>query len=519
MAYHKYTTIKKEKQLRRMIEGCKKTGYCSFDFETNAKNTADPEFQITLLGVCFQPGYSYMLPLFHTENTEQERNWEWFRLFTKEVLMDMDVVKVAYNLKYEMKCLFASNLDMKGRLFDAMLAKYLLNEERPNDLGSVVRTQLGQFNHYKDDTEQLAKKHGWASIPLKELSDRCALDADLTLRLMIDFEPKLIKNGFYNLFRNLLMPNTRVLAESEHRGLHVDVPYLKNLRAEYDKKLEQMLLGLQNVPQVLKYQRSKLIKSKKKLIETTQLEIEKLRAEGKSDSDRVIKSREEKISRYIAGEFITKKEREIMEPVNFGSPQQLKDLLFYSKRGFKFKVVKYTKDKFSKRDTDNASTDEEVLVELQKKDKSGFITRLLEHRGEMHLYNTYIKGTEEKLVGNKVHGNFLLHGTVTGRLCVGQKTLIKTNKGEIEIGELIPHFEGSLKLDKSLEALTHTGEYKPITHAINKGYEEMYEVELENGNTIECTLEHRFLTNKGWLSLKDILESNDSGVSISIWKS
>lgn len=69
----------------------------------------------------------------------------------------------------------------------------------------------------------------------------------------------------------------------------------------------------------------------------------------------------------MAGEFNTKSEKAIIEPINFGSASQMTQLLFTDPKGFKFPVVKYTQK--DKRDTDNPSSSEAVLLELQKQIK------------------------------------------------------------------------------------------------------------------------------------------------------
>lgn len=95
----------------------------------------------------------------------------------------------------------------------------------------------------------------------------------------------------------------------------------------------------------------------------------------------------------------------------------------------------------------------------------------------------------------------------TGRMCVDVETLIVTDKGLLRIGDIIPEREG-FKAVEDINTLTHTGEYHPITNAINKGVEEMYEIELENGKKITCTLNHVFMTSLGWMSLLDIMNSD-----------
>ena len=102
-----------------------------------------------------------------------------------------------------------------------------------------------------------------------------------------------------------------------------------------------------------------------------------------------------------------------MEPVNFNSSQQMGDLFFTNKKGFKFEVQSYT-------DSGNPSTSEEDLLKLKEYDSSGFITKLLRNRGLEKLKSTYIDGIINKLQSDgKLHTTYLIHGTVTGRLsCV-----------------------------------------------------------------------------------------------------
>ena len=126
------------------------------------------------------------------------------------------------------------------------------------------------------------------------------------------------------------------------------------------------------------------------------------------------------------------------------------------------------------------------------------------------MYKTYILGWSEKVQDdNCLHGKLNIHGTDSGRLCLARGSAILTNLGLLPIERLCPKSEGYQDLDGSIKALTHTGSYQPIIRGINKGYEEMFKVTLENGNTITCTAGHKLLTNNGFKSLKDINYEED----------
>lgn len=423
MRPNQYKIITKISDVEKVAEYCKVTGYCSIDFETSGKEFHSTVEYPTIIGVSFQPGFSYIIPLGHSESPFKANFEEVLKLLDKLIFRDPKIVKVAWNLKFEHKWLMRYGCNFEGPFFDGMLAKYLLDEERPNDLKSISAKFFPDFMDYEDEVDHLAKKHGWANVPLETLSKYCAIDCDLTLRLMILFEKKLIKAGLYDLFRNLIMPASRVLAESEFHGMLIDSSYLSSLIKEYAQKIEENETSLRNHKRIKKFERSKKEEKIQELIEQVQNEIDELEESDKPNKDRLVKQRQEKLSRYIAGEFVTKKERGIISQFNFSSPKQLIELLFTHEKGLGFKPIKFTTDKF-KRPTTTPSTDESVLDELKLKDKSGFIDQLLTHRFYNKLYGTYMVGMQELLSeNNRVHSNFNIQGTTTGRLSCNHPNL------------------------------------------------------------------------------------------------
>lgn len=424
-------TIKKEKQIDKLIDYCRQTGYASIDFETNGWPISHPLMVITTMAVSFQPGSSYVIPLAHKNSPFKDKWKRIFRKFGKAIIENPTIIKIAWNFKFEYNVSRKFGILFKGRLFDGMLAKYLLKEERPNDLKSSVSMFIPNYHGYdlegqpSGDSEISRIVDFWSNVPLDKLSKYNGLDSDLTLRLMMFFESLLIKHGFYFLFRNMMMIATRVLADSEYMGMDIDKPYLDHLVVKYDELINKAENELSNNRKVKLYERKTIKKKVRKYVEEIELEIEDLKRDLiKTDDNktisgiqRKIKSREVKLSNIKSKVFTTKKEKELLSPFNFSSPNQLIDLFFNSKYGFKFDIVKYTTDNKTKKETERPSTDEDVLLELEKKDKSGFISTLLKHRSLTKLNSTYIIGLRDKLsTENRIHSSFLLHGTVTGRL-------------------------------------------------------------------------------------------------------
>lgn len=421
-----YKIIKTEKELDKLIKNCKKTKYASIDFETSGHEFHSPLGYPTILGVSFQPGSAWIIPLGHFDSPFKDNFETILNKFSIGVLEDKEITKVAWNAKFEYVWFKKYGCKIKGRYFDGMLAKYLLNEERPNDLKSQVSKYIPEFANYQEKYD--GHKLPWDQKPLEGLSKYCGLDCDNTLRLMLFFEKQLQKSGLYMLFRNMLMMATYVLGDSEYQGMYIDKPYLEGLMVKYENLISECDKRLRSNKKIRRYEKWLQEQRIEKLINKVELEIEELEEDLKdakkigdtkaiNSKTKSIRTREEKIDKYRAKQLTTKSDLKVLEPVNFSSPAQMGELFFTSPKGFQFEIIKYTVNKETKQETDNPSTDEEVLQALAKIDKSGFCNDLLEYRGLTTLYGTFIKGMYERLsVDSKVHGRFLLHGTVTGRL-------------------------------------------------------------------------------------------------------
>lgn len=410
----RYHIIKSYSELEKLVEACLKTGYVSVDFETNAEPIYNDTFKPTILSVTFQPGSGISIPLQHFECSESHINktWlEWLTYFGRNVIENPNVVKIAWNWKFDNQIFQRYNIYSRGTVIDGMLAKYLLNEERPNGLKDMVRRFLPEFSDYEkyDSFDSIP----WSKKPLKKLCEYGCMDTDFTFRLSIFFESFLIKKGFYNLYRNLIMPASKVLQSAEKNGLPFDVELNVKLREKYNNLINEYNTKLRSIRTVQRYQNYIIKKRKEDYIETLESEIEELREEGK---DRQVKTREQKLSRIIAGEYTTKAELKLIEEVNFSSQKQMVDLLYNSNHGFKFPVIAYTVDKH-KKPTNNPSTAEDTLIKLKEHDKSGFIDTLLDLRGVQTINSTFIVGLGDLVQSDGgVHPTFLIHGTVSGRL-------------------------------------------------------------------------------------------------------
>jgi DNA polymerase-1 len=430
----RYDIIKSFSQVKRLVKACLKTGIASVDFETNAEGIYNKTFKPTILSVTFQVGSGVSIPLCHHEY--ENPHWKrWLKYFGRKVVENPNVTKVGWNLKLDLQIFELYGIYVRGTVLDGMLMKYLLNEEKPNDLKSMVRRYLPEHGDY--EKAEKFDKIPWDKKPLEPLCKYGCQDTDYTLRLAMFFESKLIEIGMYPLFRHLIMPASRVLQHAEKTGLYLDRKFNQELLESYKPKIEQATSNCLNLPRVKKFSRWLVQERISKYLASIESELENLDYNSPKDA-RKIASREQKISNIRAGVFTTKKELELTREVNLGSTIDL-PLLLYSEKGFKFPIIKYTKDKKTNRDTDKPSTDEDTLVELRltvknpENPKAIFLDNLLELRGLKKMYTTYIEGWHDKVQDDdRIHGQFKIIGTTSGRLSSSEPNLQQIPKTSVD---------------------------------------------------------------------------------------
>lgn len=437
----KYRIIRNEEELDRLIDCCKKVGYACIDFETNAEPIYNKTFKSTILSITFQPGFGCSIPLQHHEAKKKKfcgKNWNWKKMLLKfghEVIENPDIVKCSWNGKFDFQIFELYGIYLRGTMIDGMLAKYVLNEERPNGLKDMVKRYLPEAAGYESDKG--FDKLPWDKKPLEDLCKYGCQDTDYTYRLCIFFESRLIELGLYDLYRNLIMPASRVLQTCEANGLYMDRKFNQELLKSYKPKIDKARETCMNLPKVKRFQKWYSQQKINKYIKSIQDELDELDPNDPKDK-RKISSREQKISNIEAGIFTTKKEQELIRPINLGSPVDLPTLMF-SEEGFNMPIIKYTVDKKTGKESNKPSTDEETLTELRlkfknpKSPKAIFLDSLLELRGLEKMYKTYILGWSEKVQDDDcLHGRYLIHGTDSGRLSSQEPNMQQIPKTSVD---------------------------------------------------------------------------------------
>lgn len=451
-----------------MLNRCLETGLCVVDVETNEIDKGKDNrvryyqegFKVTTLSVSPCAGVSYVMSVEYKDKSS-EAYIETLLAALKTLFLHKDVIKVAHNLKYDLNALSIYGItEYDGRFADTMLMAHLVNELESVSLERLTEMYLPTFHGYKIKN---------FNIPFNELAVYNAQDTDNTCRLFNFLEIKLREDmRKYKLYRSVIMPTFWELYYAERHGALIDTDYINQSIVECEELIAEKLTELLEFPEAKTFRLIKAIAAKR------------------------VKSPEFSVH-YDSLEALTLIEN---QEINFGSPKQLSELL-YTANGFGIRATDPETGEVT------MSTAADVLATLDHP----FIEILVQYRALNKTLGTFFKGIQEKVHEGKLHAQFKLHGTKTGRAsCISYSTKILLDTGEVEVGKLIPEFEGSKDISYlGLQALTHDGTYQLITHGINQGNQEVYEVELESGETVKCTLEHKFLTNKGWYCLKDII--------------
>lgn len=206
-----------------------------FDTETTSLNAHEAE----LVGVAFSsmPGEAYYVPV----PADRKKAKEIVQLL-KPVLENENILKIGQNIKYDILVLKNYGVEVGGRLFDTMLAHYLLEPDKRHNMDVLAETYL---NYKPVPIEKLIGKKGvkqgnMRDVEIEKVVEYAGEDADVTLQLKQKFEPFIVKMGLSKLFHEVEVPLIRVLAEMEYEGVKVDQKTLDQLSGEMALRSERI---------------------------------------------------------------------------------------------------------------------------------------------------------------------------------------------------------------------------------------------------------------------------------------
>jgi len=219
---HTYKLLSDEAEILRLTDKIKGNGFVSFDTETTGIDPLTAE----LVGMSFalREGEAYFVPV-SANRDEAMKTTSFFR----EILEDSDILKIGQNLKFDVNVMKKYGIRVSGRLFDTLIAHYLLNPETRHNLDYLAETYLNYENIH---IEELIGAKGKNQLNMRQLSpekilDYAAEDADVALRLKNIFEKKIVEQNLYGLFYDIEIPLMQVLADMEEAGVRLDTDALK----------------------------------------------------------------------------------------------------------------------------------------------------------------------------------------------------------------------------------------------------------------------------------------------------
>ncbi|WP_224487669.1 DNA polymerase I [Robertkochia flava] len=232
---HFYQLVNTGKSRTLLLEKLLLQKSVCFDTETTSLKALEAE----LVGCAFswEPGKGYYLP-FPEDQEETRELLENFRAFFE----NEEIEKVGQNLKYDIKVLSRYGIEVKGPVFDTMIAHYLINPDMRHNMDVLAETYL---NYSPVPIEKLIGKKGknqksMRSVGMEEQTAYAVEDADITLQLKHLFEKELPKRNAEDLFRNIEAPLVKVLAEMEIEGINLNGEYLRELSKEMTGEIAQL---------------------------------------------------------------------------------------------------------------------------------------------------------------------------------------------------------------------------------------------------------------------------------------
>lgn len=232
---HNYTIIQGELGTKLFLQNLLNQTSVCFDTETTGIDALNAE----LVGMSFswQKGEAFYVPFPENQEEAQILVDKFKPFFENE-----NIEKIGQNIKYDLKILSNYGVQIKGKLFDTMIAHYLINPDMRHNMDVLSETYL---KYSPKSIEDLIGKKGknqksMRDVSLEEIKEYAAEDADVTFQLKQNFSPILDKAETKKLFDEIEIPLIPVLAAMELEGINLDVPFLKEMSVEMAKESSEL---------------------------------------------------------------------------------------------------------------------------------------------------------------------------------------------------------------------------------------------------------------------------------------
>jgi len=219
---HNYLLIEGPDELRDFVSMALKQKEICFDSETTGINALDSE--LVALAFSWEKGTGWLVHFPESrEETIQKLN------ILKPIFESDSIIKIGQNMKFDIQVLANYGIEVKGSLFDTMIAHYLLEPDMRHNMNLLSETYLSYSPVHIETLigEKGISQKTMRSVPVEQIREYAVEDADVTLQLKDVFQPRLISEGLSELAGNIEMPLIRVLADMERTGVKINRDDLK----------------------------------------------------------------------------------------------------------------------------------------------------------------------------------------------------------------------------------------------------------------------------------------------------
>ena len=232
---HDYKLIENKEDAQNLCDFLLTNDFLSLDTETTSTNAIDAELVGLSFAVKEKEAWYVAIP------AKREEALQIVNIF-KPLYEDPQILKIGQNIKYDLEVLANYGIELKGELWDTMIAHYLIQPELHHNMDYMAEVYL---NYQTIHIDELIGPRGKNQKSMRDLSptqvyEYAAEDADITLRLKNVLEPKLKDAGVVDLFYQIEMPLVRVLAEMEMNGVLIDTDSLKETSELFTMRLTEL---------------------------------------------------------------------------------------------------------------------------------------------------------------------------------------------------------------------------------------------------------------------------------------
>lgn len=229
---HDYILVSGEKEIKDLVQ--KLLSYKEISFDTETTNV-DANYA-TLVGMSFSvvPHHGYYIAFTQDKSiTNEILSW------LEPLFSSLNILWIGHNLKYDLTVLKRAGIELKGKLFDTLLANYVIDPESKRSMDFLSEKYLGYIPI--SITELIGKKGklqgNMKDVDVEKAKEYAVEDTDITLQLKNKFEPELFAKNVEKIFYEVESPLVKVLVDMEYEGINVDVEFLKSYSDSLEKEI------------------------------------------------------------------------------------------------------------------------------------------------------------------------------------------------------------------------------------------------------------------------------------------